>query len=133
MIYYTANKVISVDQFIDILTRSGLHQRRPVSDQNRIDKMLKNSNIILTAWDQDKLVGVSRAVTDFSFCCYLSDLAVDLDYQKKGIGKRLIAETHLAATHATTLILLAAPDAINYYSKIGMGKIDNGFTIKRTS
>lgn len=127
----SSNKTITPDQFIDILNRSGLAARRPVADKSRVERMLKNSNIVVSAWDKDKLVGISRAVTDFSFCCYLSDLAVDKEYQKQGIGKKLIEETHIAATDQTTLILLAAPDAINYYGKIGMAKIENGFIIKR--
>ncbi len=108
-----------------------MDQRRPVNDLARIEKMLAYGNILITAWDDEKLIGVSRALSDFSFCCYLSDLAVDQAYQKKGIGKKLIDETHRQAGEITTLILLAAPAAINYYPKIGMEQFNDCFIIRR--
>ena len=97
MIQYEDKRTITVDQFIDVLNRSTLGERRPVNDRGRIEKMLKHGNILVTAWDGDLLVGVSRALTDFSFCCYLSDLAVDEAYQKQGIGKELVYRTHAVA------------------------------------
>lgn len=130
-ISYRSDITITCDQFIDVLKRSTLDERRPVNSQERIQKMLDHGNVLITAWDGDLLVGVSRALSDFSFCCYLSDLAVDVDYQKKGIGKRLIDETHVAAGHLTTLILLAAPAAADYYPKIGMEQFSNCFIIRR--
>ena len=93
--------------------------------------MLDHGNVLITAWDGEKLVGVSRALTDFSFCCYLSDLAVDEAYQKQGIGKRLIDETHRVAGFDTTLILLAAPAAREYYPRIGMERFSDCFRIVR--
>jgi ribosomal protein S18 acetylase RimI-like enzyme len=129
-IAYLSDKKISSEQFIDLLQRSTLDLRRPVNDPVRIRKMLDYGNILVTAWDDDKLVGVSRSVTDFSFCCYLSDLAVDEAYQRKGIGKKMIEETHKVAGLEVTLILLAAPAAINYYPKIGMERMEHCFIIK---
>jgi predicted N-acetyltransferase YhbS len=93
--------------------------------------MLDHGNILVTAWHGDLLVGVSRALSDFSFCCYLSDLAVDTNYQQKGIGKKLIEKTHLVAGHLTTLILLAAPAAAAYYPKIGMEQFTDCYIIRR--
>lgn len=130
-ITYRSDITISCAQFIDVLKRSTLDERRPVNSEERIQKMLDHGNVLITAWDGDLLVGVSRALSDFSFCCYLSDLAVDINYQKKGIGKRLIDETHLAAGHLTTLILLAAPAAADYYPKIGMEQFSDCFIIRR--
>jgi predicted N-acetyltransferase YhbS len=95
--------------------------------------MYGRSDLVITAWDKDKLVGISRALTDFCYCCYLSDLAVRLDYQKKGIGKKLIALTKQEAGEQVTLILVAAPAARDYYPKIGMERIEDGFLIKRSS
>jgi predicted N-acetyltransferase YhbS len=128
---YKSDKKLSSAQFIDILKRSTLDERRPVNSLDRIEKMLSYGNVLITAWDEDKLIGVSRALTDFSFCCYLSDLAVDIDYQKKGVGKKLIDETHNVAGVSTTLILLSAPAAANYYPKIGMEKFTDCFIIRR--
>ncbi|MEQ1704583.1 MAG: GNAT family N-acetyltransferase [Rickettsiales bacterium] len=132
-IHFTSDRIITVQQFIEILERSTLASRRPVDDVERIAKMLKHANLIVTAWDKELLVGVSRALTDFSYCTYLSDIAVDKSYQRQGIGKNLINETHRIAGHQTSLILLSAPDAMDYYPYIGMKKIDNGYIIKRSN
>ena len=132
-ITYRSNIRISADQFIDVLKRSTLSERRPVDNRERIEKMLQHGNIMITAWQGDLLVGVSRALADFSFCCYLSDLAVDEAFQKQGIGKELIRLTHEAAGMDTTLILLAAPKATKYYPRIGMEQFGDCFIIKRKS
>jgi ribosomal protein S18 acetylase RimI-like enzyme len=130
-IVYNQTAKISAEDFIDLLKRSTLAERRPVHDKERIQSMLDHANILITAWSQDKLVGVSRALSDFSFCCYLSDLAVDVAFQKQGIGKRLIDETHAVSGLSTMLILLAAPAAAAYYPKIGMEKFSDCFIIRR--
>ena len=128
---YRSDIKITVDDFIDLLQRSTLDERRPVQDKERIARMLEHANVLVTAWSADLLVGVSRAVTDFSFCCYLSDLAVDEQYQHQGIGKELVNLTHAAAGMETQLILLAAPKAINYYPRIGMKQFPHCFVFER--
>jgi predicted N-acetyltransferase YhbS len=130
-ISYRSDATITEEEFIDLLKRSTLDQRRPVNDVEKIRKMLQHGNVLVTAWDAGKLVGVSRALSDFSFCTYLSDLAVDQSYQHKGIGKELVRLTHETAGLETTLILLAAPAAVNYYPKIGMEQFEHCFLIKR--
>jgi GNAT superfamily N-acetyltransferase len=132
-IVYRCNEKITAYQFIDILKRSTLDKRRPVGDRQRIQLMLDHGNILITAWSGDLLVGVSRAITDFSFCCYLSDLAVDEKFQHKGIGKELVRLTHETAGPDTALILLAAPAAVHYYPKIGMEQFKECFILKRKS
>lgn len=117
---YKTDQSITTEEFIDVLNRSTLGERKPVNEPERIKKMLENGNILVTAWDGEKLVGVSQALSDFAFCCYLSDLAVDENYQKKGIGKRLVELTKEQAGEKTTLLLLSAPAAKEYYPKIGM-------------
>ena len=106
--------------FVDLLRRSGLAERRPVDRPDLIRAMLAHADLIATARVDGRLVGVSRAITDYAFATYLSDLAVDLDYQRGGIGRRLVRLTHEAAGLCTTLILLAAPAARSYYPAIGM-------------
>lgn len=119
-ITYSLEPDLSAAEFRAILIASTLGERRPIGDLPRLDKMLRQANVIVTARDGRRLVGISRAVTDFSYCCYLSDLAVDVAYQRQGIGKRLIAETHKTAGELTTLTLVAAPAAESYYPKTGM-------------
>jgi predicted N-acetyltransferase YhbS len=94
--------------------------------------MYNNSNLIITAWLNNELIGITRSITDFCYACYLSDLAVKLDYQKQGIGKQLIKLTKKEIGKETALILLSASIAMEYYPKIGFEKIDNGFIIHRT-
>ncbi len=117
-ITYKINEAISTDDFIDILTRSTLGERRPINDKERIDDMLKNADILVVAIDGEKIVGVARSITDFSYCCYLSDLAVDVAYQHRGIGKMLIEKTKESLKDGCKIILLSAPKATEYYPKI---------------
>jgi GNAT superfamily N-acetyltransferase len=118
---YATEPGLGVREFVDVLRRSTLDGRRPVDDTAAIAGMLAHADVIVTARAADGLlVGVSRAITDFSYCTYLSDLAVDRQYQRQGIGRELIRRTHMTAGLNTTLILLAAPNAERYYPHIGM-------------
>lgn len=128
MIEYKIENDLTPEEFIVILNTSTLAERRPVNEPERIKIMLKNANIIITARENNKLIRVARSVTDFVYCCYLSDLAVDKNYQNNGIGKELIRQTKLAAPKAK-LILLSAPAAVNYYPHIGMKRFDNCYII----
>lgn len=130
-IEFSIEPELTVEEFQAILVASTLAERRPVQDPLRLEKMLHHADLIVTARDSGRLVGVSQAGTDFSYCCYLSDLAVDVQYQHQGIGRRLVEETHRAAGEDTTLILHAAPAAETYYPKIGMKYLPNCWTIPR--
>ncbi len=116
---YKINVAVTTDQFIDLLRATTLADRRPVDDRACIEGMLNNSNLVVSAWNQDKLVGMARCMTDFHFACYLSDLAVDEQYQKQGIGKRLQELTQQQLGPKCKLILVAAPNANDYYEQIG--------------
>jgi predicted N-acetyltransferase YhbS len=118
---YAVEKSLDVSEFIEVLKNSTLAERRPIDDEQRISSMCNNANLIITARLDGKLIGVARSITDFVYCTYLSDLAVDVKYQKKGIGKRLIEETKKLTPQAK-LILLSAPASVDYYPKIGMTK-----------
>ncbi|MGT2846212.1 GNAT family N-acetyltransferase [Streptococcus massiliensis] len=129
MIDYTNQKKITAQQFAHVLEQSGIH--RPTKDLSRLQKMLDEADILWTAWDGERLVGVARSLTDFSYACYLSDLAVDESYQKQGIGKILVEKTRQQIGEEVALILLSAPNAMDYYPKIGFETVDNAFIIKR--
>jgi predicted N-acetyltransferase YhbS len=116
---YETSRSISADEFIDLLERSTLAARRPVDDRKCIQAMLRHANLLCTAWDGKKLVGIARSITDFEYCCYLSDLAVDEKYQKRGIGKELIRLTRSKLGDKAKVILLSAPKAEAYYPKVG--------------
>ncbi|MEQ9279759.1 MAG: GNAT family N-acetyltransferase [Balneola sp.] len=128
MITYQIENDLSPQEFIEVLNKSTLGERRPVNEPERISKMLEYGNLIVTARENNVLIGVARSLTDFMYCTYLSDLAVDQSYQKKGIGKELIRRTKLESPKAK-LILLAAPKAVDYYPKIGMKKWDQCYVL----
>ncbi len=119
--------------FIDVLKRSGLAERRPVDDHDRIRRMLENADLIVIAQDvaTGVLVGVARSITDFAYCCYLSDLAVDRAYQGRGVGRRLIEETRRAAGPQSMCLLLSAPASTSFYETIGIPRADNAFLFPR--
>lgn len=129
-ITYQTGLIPDTKDIIEVYRSSGI--KRPVEDLTRIANMYANSNLIVTAWTGSKLVGISRSITDFYYCCYLSDLAVRKEYQKTGIGRELIALTKEQIGTQVALILLSAPAAMDYYPKVGFDKIDNGYMIKRS-
>jgi len=131
-ITYADEPALGVDEFIDVLRRSTLAKRRPVDDRSRVARMLAQADIRLCARNaKGMLVGVARSLTDFAYCCYLSDLAVDTAFQRRGIGKELISRTHAIAGLDATLILLAAPKAMSYYPHIGLTRSERAFTLDR--
>ena len=116
---YQINRPVSADQFIDLLRDSTLGHRRPIDDRECMEGMIKNSNLIITAWDNENLVGIARSMTDFHYACYLSDLAVARHHQGCGIGKRLQVITQEQLGPKCKLILVAAPAANTYYEHLG--------------
>lgn len=127
---YDIEPELTPAEFIDVLRRSTLAERRPAEDVDRIAKMLAGADLIVTARDADgTLIGVSRTITDFAYCTYLSDLAVDVAFQGRGIGRELIRSTHQKAGLNTRLILLAAPAAASYYPHVGMERHDSCWMI----
>jgi predicted N-acetyltransferase YhbS len=128
-IRYGIEENLDPAEFVDVLERSGLAARRPVDEAERIRAMVENANLTVCARDDGgALVGVSRSVTDFAYCCYLSDIAVDRALRGRGIGRELIRRTHEAAGgEPVTLLLLSAPAAMAYYPKVGLTKLENCF------
>ena len=129
---YQLEPALRPAEFIDVLVRSTLAERRPVDQPDVIRRMLQHADIVLTARVDTLLVGVSRAITDFTYCTYLSDLAVDQAYQGRGIGRELIRQTHETAGRHTHLILVAAPKAETFYPHIGMEQRASCWVIPRT-
>lgn len=128
-ITYKDSMDIKVEDLSKVFLASGI--KRPYEDLERLQRMINNADIIITAWEDEKLIGIARAVTDYAYCCYLSDLAVDKQYQKCGIGEQLILRVRGKIGEECSLVLLSAPGAINYYPKVGFTQADNAFVIKR--
>ena len=130
-ITYQLEPDLSMAEFRDVLIRSTLSERRPIDDEATLTQMLAKADIIVTARNGELLVGVSRAITDFCYCTYLSDLAVDVAFQRQGIGKALIRVTHETAGLATMLVLLSAPKAQTYYPHVGLTKHESCWIVPR--
>jgi predicted N-acetyltransferase YhbS len=118
MITYKTGNDLDLDAVIELYRASTLGERRPVDERERMRLMLQNANLVITAWEGHLLVGISRALTDFTYATYLSDLAVRLSHQRQGLGKELMRLTQAAAPQAM-VILLAAPAAEKYYPHVG--------------
>lgn len=125
------SQLITPVQFTQLLKNSTLGERRPIEDEKCLTGMINNSNLIISAWDDQKLIGISRCVTDFHYCCYLSDLAVDQDYQNQGIGKALQIQTQNQLGPKCKLILIAAPAANSYYQQIGFTNNERCWVLNR--
>ena len=131
MIIYKDHADISVDQAIDLYVRSTLGERRPIDHRETFEAMLKHANLMISAWDGEKLVGISRTLTDFAYVAYLADLAVDQEYQQQGIGKQLIEETKLKLGPHCMIVLLAAPKANDYYPHLGFEHNPRAWMLKK--
>ena len=129
VISYNINARIEAHQLADLFTRSGI--KRPVEDLNRIKKMIENSNLLVTAWDGEQLVGSARAITDFGFYCYIADLAIDKEYQNHGIGHELVNEIMEQTGDECTIVVMATPETIEYFPRIGFEKAGNAYIISR--
>lgn len=128
-IVFKINEPLETADIIAVFDSSGIS--RPTSDSERIATMFKHGNLIISAWHESELIGVARALTDFAYCCYLSDLAVKKAYQNHGIGRKLIEITKKQLGDGVMLLLLSAPNAMDYYPKLGFQDVSNGFIIKR--
>lgn len=130
MIEYRDNTVITAEPAIDLYKRPTLGERRPIHSLQTFKAMLQNANLVITAWDGEHLVGISRSLTDFSYVARLADLAVDEIYQRPGIGKRLIEETKIRLGPECMIILLAAPKANEDYAHIGFEHNPRAWVLK---
>lgn len=129
-ITYRDDITLSVEAAIDLYQRSTLGERRPVDRPDIFEGMLNNANLTMTAWHGERVVGISRSLTDFTYVAYLADLAIDAQYQRRGIGKQLIHETRQRLGRECMIVLLAAPDANDYYPKIGFEHNPRAWVLK---
>jgi GNAT superfamily N-acetyltransferase len=129
MITYKKNEPLDVREVVRVFDSSGIS--RPTSNQSRIQQMFEKANLVVSAWDEARLVGVCRALTDYCYCCYLSDLAVESEYQGRGIGRELLSQVRSIIGDQVTLVLLSAPDAMSFYPPLGLKLADNAYVIRR--
>ena len=129
MIEYRVGNDLDLEQVIELYRASTLGERRPVDERDRMEKMLRNANLVITAWDGELMVGISRSLTDFAYATYLSDLAVRESYQRQGIGKELVRRTKEQSGPGARVILLSAPKAVDYYPHIGFSHHPQAWTL----
>ncbi|WP_309387177.1 GNAT family N-acetyltransferase [Cerasicoccus frondis] len=129
-ITYQSDAQLDLDQFIELYRASTLGERRPVENRVIMQAMMEHGDLTITAWDGEKLVGIARTLTDFAYVAYLADLAVHADYQKRGIGARLVEETRAALAPTCFITLLSAPTANEFYPKIGFEKHPRAWMMK---
>jgi predicted GNAT family N-acyltransferase len=130
-IKYFINKEINIDIIIDLFYRSEYLPINDMTDKGRLLKMFTNANLIISAWENDQLIGIARSLCDYSYCCYLSDICVDKNYRERNIGKELIFMTKKEAGDECKLILHSSKDSIDFYKAIGMTNITEAFIIQR--
>lgn len=128
-ITYQHNLPLDPRDVIRVFQASGI--TRPVNDLPRIARMFAAPALTISAWHEGRLVGLSRSLTDYAYCCYLSDLAVDREYQGCGIGKELVRRTRETVGDEVSVVLLSAPGAMSYYPTLDFAAADNAFIIKR--
>ena len=129
-IKYRFGNDLNLDQVVELYRASTLGERRPIEDREIMANMLRHANLVVTAWDEELLVGIGRKLTDFSYVGYLADLAVRGSHQRQGIGVELIRKTRERLGPRSTLVLLSAPRAVGYYPKIGFSKHDSAWTLR---
>jgi predicted N-acetyltransferase YhbS len=130
MISYRTGKALDLDAVIDLYVASTLGERRPVGDRARMQRMLAEANLVVTAWDGELLVGISRSLSDFAHATYLADLAVRVSHQRLGIGQELIRLTQVEGGPETMIVLLAAPKAVEYYPHVGFERHDSAWVLR---
>lgn len=128
---FSLDRPVSLPEFRDVLIRSTLSERRPVGNDSCLCGMLAHADILATCWMENRLIGIARSVTDYHFCCYLSDLAVDQEFQHQGVGSRLISLTQSRLQPECKLILLAAPAAVGFYKNIGFDQHPSAWLLPR--
>ncbi len=129
-ITYRRGNDLSIKQVSELYRACTLGDRRPIDDVAVLKQMLEHANLIITAWDGELLVGISRSLTDFGYVCYLADLAVRDSYQRKNIGRQLIEHTRAALGSKAMIVLLAAPQAVDYYPRLGFTRHESAWILK---
>jgi ribosomal protein S18 acetylase RimI-like enzyme len=133
-VLYAGEPALDSAEFRRVLVESGLGETRPVDDPARIETMLDSANLILTARldrADRPLVGVLRGLTDFSWVCYVSELAVSKSVQGLGVGRGLMDEARRSLGPQVAISLVSMPDAIGFYERIGMARTPDAFWLVR--
>ncbi|MEA2659548.1 MAG: hypothetical protein QOF64_2144 [Candidatus Binatota bacterium] len=130
VIEYCVGNDLDLNQMIELYQASTLGERRPVENRQTMSDMLRHANLVVTAWDEELLVGIARTLTDFSYVGYLADLALRASHQRRGVGAHLIQQTRNKMGPDSMLVLLAAPKASEYYAHIGFSRHESAWILR---
>jgi GNAT superfamily N-acetyltransferase len=124
MIHYSTSERLNSDEYLEFLTRCDLGLQYPEEDfLERIETLLKNTTLVATARnDEGLLIGIAMGLTDFAYYLLLTELGVDREYVKQGIGSALLHKIHEAAggEKRISIILDSYDPAKVFYEKFGM-------------
>ena len=127
---YRYGNQLALTEVIALYRATSLGERRPIDDPSIVESMLEHANLVVSAWDNVLLVGLSRTLTDFLYVGYLADLAVRESHQRRGIGVGLIRKTRERMGPRSMLVLLAAPAAADYYPRVGFSRHDSAWLLR---
>jgi ribosomal protein S18 acetylase RimI-like enzyme len=133
-ILYASEPTLDAAEFRRVLVESGLGATRPIDDEARLKTMLASADMVLTArldGPGKPLIGLVRGITDFSWVCYISELAVCKSAQGLGIGKGLLDEVRRQLGPSVAISLISVPDAVGFYERIGMKRMPDAFWFGR--
>ena len=120
---------LTAEEYIDFLKRTDLGSQYPRERfEERSARLVKSVSISLAARDeQDTLVGALFALTDYAYWLYITDLGVDRDYTRRGIGRRLMRAAHQLAggEKDIAVYLIANESAVPFYEKLGMERAED--------
>lgn len=126
---------LTAAEYVEFLTRTDLGSQYPKERfRPRIAKLVKNASISLVARnDERKIVGVCFAITDFAYWMFITDLGVDRDYERRGIGRRLMEQALEVAGGEKDIIVYTLPNenAVGFYEKFGMSKSSEVMELNR--
>lgn len=122
-IVYAQDQALTVDEYIGVLNSTYMGGLRPTGNRDRVARMLAGSNLIVTARTETGAVaGLGRGISDGEWVVYLADLVVHADYQRQGIGSGILRTMKSIIGDGMGIVLLAYPDAVDYYRHIGLGE-----------
>lgn len=128
MIKYYVGKKVDYIKLIVLFNQVGWNDK--TEDTNRLRKMVENSQIVVTAWDKEEMVGFARCTTDYVFNGQINNVVVDVNYREKGIGKELINKI-VDTSKLVTYILRGDIENERFYREIGFEDAPLSLVYKR--
>ena len=124
---YAEEPGLGVDDYVSVLAETTMRTKRPLANRKRIGDMLAGANLIVTARQDGEILGLARCISDGAWICYCAELAVKESAQGLGIGSGIIGKLNELLGPKIGLALFSEPEALGFYEKAGLTRLDNGF------